>query len=224
DGDHRRHGGPREGAHRHRAGDDRVLAVGAGPADLLRLLGQAVRVQGGAERRPLGAGGDRPGGLCGGGLLLPEAHQDDLVRRQRRDHRQAAAGGQRDRGGGRAVRLPAGDRGADLALPAGRQGRRGVRAGLGRVAHPPIEAYDELDSTNAEARRRAEAGEGGPVWITAALQTAGRGRRGRSWSTQRGNLAATLLMTTDKPPAEAAQLSFVAALAAADLADTCLGP
>ncbi|MEW5687589.1 MAG: biotin--[acetyl-CoA-carboxylase] ligase [Pseudomonadota bacterium] len=89
--------------------------------------------------------------------------------------------------------------------------------------HPPIEAYDELDSTNAEARRRAEAGEVGPVWITAALQTAGRGRRGRAWSTQAGNLAATLLTSTDRPPAEAAQLSFVAALAACDLADTCMG-
>jgi BirA family biotin operon repressor/biotin-[acetyl-CoA-carboxylase] ligase len=90
--------------------------------------------------------------------------------------------------------------------------------------HPPIEAYDEIDSTNAEARRRAEAGVGGPVWITAAVQTAGRGRRGRAWSTQRGNLAATLLMITDASPAEAAQISFVAALAAAELADTCLGP
>lgn len=89
--------------------------------------------------------------------------------------------------------------------------------------HPPVEAYDEIDSTNAEARRRAEAGQGGPVWITAAVQTAGRGRRGRAWSTQRGNLAATLLMTTDLPPAEAAQVSFVAALAACDLADACLG-
>ena len=56
------------------------------------------------------------------------------------------------------------------------------------------------------------------------MQTAGRGRRGRNWSTQRGNLAATLLTLTDRPPAEAAQLSFVAALAACDLADTCLGP
>ncbi len=92
------------------------------------------------------------------------------------------------------------------------------------AAHPPVEAYDELDSTNAEARRRAEAGETGPVWITAAVQTAGRGRRGRSWSTKAGNLAATLLTLTDRPPAEAAQLSFVAALAACDLADTCLGP
>lgn len=89
---------------------------------------------------------------------------------------------------------------------------------------PPIEAYDELDSTNAEARRRAEAGEGGPVWITALTQTAGRGRRGRAWSTKTGNLAATLLFTTDKPPGEAAQVSFIAALAAVELAETCLGP
>jgi BirA family biotin operon repressor/biotin-[acetyl-CoA-carboxylase] ligase len=89
--------------------------------------------------------------------------------------------------------------------------------------HPPIETYDEIDSTNAEARRRAEAGEGGPVWIIARRQTAGRGRRGRAWSTETGNLAATLLTTTDAAAAEAAQLSFVAALAACDLADTCLG-
>lgn len=92
------------------------------------------------------------------------------------------------------------------------------------AVHPPIEAYDELDSTNAEARRRAEAGEAGPVWITAAVQTAGKGRRGRDWQTVSGNLAATLLFTTAKSAAEAAQVSFVAALAAADLAQTCLGP
>jgi BirA family biotin operon repressor/biotin-[acetyl-CoA-carboxylase] ligase len=92
------------------------------------------------------------------------------------------------------------------------------------AVHPPIEAYDELDSTNAEARRRAEAGEAGPVWITARTQTAGRGRRGRAWSTDEGDLAATLLMTTEVPAAEAAQVSFLAALAAAELVDTCLGP
>ena len=84
---------------------------------------------------------------------------------------------------------------------------------------PRIEALEEIDSTNAEARRRAETGEVGPLWITAARQTAGRGRRGRSWETGQGNLAATLLFVTDRPPAEAAQISFVAALAVADLAD-----
>jgi BirA family biotin operon repressor/biotin-[acetyl-CoA-carboxylase] ligase len=82
----------------------------------------------------------------------------------------------------------------------------------------PIEALDEVDSTNAEARRRADAGARGPLWIAATRQTAGRGRRGRAWETGAGNLAATYLAVTDKPPAEAAQVSFVAALAVADLA------
>src|SRR5271163_321715 len=81
----------------------------------------------------------------------------------------------------------------------------------------PIEALEEIDSTNAEARRRAEAGARGPLWITAERQTAGRGRRGRAWETGPGNLAATWLGVTDKPPAEAAQISFVAALAVADM-------
>lgn len=89
---------------------------------------------------------------------------------------------------------------------------------------PAIEAYDEIDSTNAEARRRAEAGEGGPVWITALRQTAGRGRRGRAWDTTTGNLAATLLFLTEMSPGDAAQVSFIAALAVADLAEACLGP
>ena len=82
---------------------------------------------------------------------------------------------------------------------------------------PPVVVLDEIDSTNAEARRRAEAGEIGPVWLLGLRQTAGRGRRGRAWETGEGNLAATLLFSTDKPPAEAAQVSFVAALAVADL-------
>jgi BirA family biotin operon repressor/biotin-[acetyl-CoA-carboxylase] ligase len=92
------------------------------------------------------------------------------------------------------------------------------------VQIPAIEAYDEIDSTNAEARRRAEAGEGGPVWITALTQTAGRGRRGRAWDTKTGNLAATLLFLTEMSPGDAAQVSFIAALAVADLAEACLGP
>ena len=91
-------------------------------------------------------------------------------------------------------------------------------------ALPPILALDEVDSTNAEARRRAEAGERGPLWITALRQTAGRGRRGRSWETGAGNLAATYLVQSAKPPGEAAQISFVAALAVADLADAYAPP
>ena len=78
--------------------------------------------------------------------------------------------------------------------------------------------FEEVDSTNAQARRCAEAGEAGPLWITARRQTLGRGRRGRTWETGAGNLAATLLTTTTRSPAQAAEIAFVAALAMADLA------
>ena len=88
----------------------------------------------------------------------------------------------------------------------------------------PVLILDETDSTNAEARRRAEAGEVGPLWITARSQTAGRGRRGRKWESESGNLASTLLLLTRKSPAEAAQLTFAASLAVADLLDRYVPP
>lgn len=84
--------------------------------------------------------------------------------------------------------------------------------GYGLVRHA------ELDSTNSEARRLAEAGEQGPLWIMAEKQTAGRGRRGRIWETLNGNLAATLLLRPDAPRDAVGQLSFAAALAVADVA------
>lgn len=80
----------------------------------------------------------------------------------------------------------------------------------------PVLILQEIDSTNAEARRRAEAGEFGPLWIGAKRQTAGRGRRGRVWDSDTGNLAQTLLISLDKSPIEASQLTFVAALAVYD--------
>jgi len=79
-----------------------------------------------------------------------------------------------------------------------------------------ILAFDTLGSTNAEALTRARAGEPGPLWITSACQTAGRGRRGRSFVSERGNLFASLLMTNASPVDRAAELAFVAALAAHD--------
>jgi BirA family biotin operon repressor/biotin-[acetyl-CoA-carboxylase] ligase len=77
--------------------------------------------------------------------------------------------------------------------------------------------YVELDSTNEEARRLAEAGEATPLWIMAARQTAGRGRRGRAWDMAEGNLAATLLVRPEASQAITGQLSCAAALAAAEM-------
>jgi BirA family transcriptional regulator, biotin operon repressor / biotin---[acetyl-CoA-carboxylase] ligase len=75
---------------------------------------------------------------------------------------------------------------------------------------------DPIDSTNAEALRRASTGENGPLWIVAKEQSAGRGRRGRAWVSPPGNLYATLLLTDPSPPAAAPQLGFVAGLAVHD--------
>lgn len=77
-----------------------------------------------------------------------------------------------------------------------------------------LRRYDTLDSTNEEARRLAKNGERGPLWIVAREQTAGRGRRGRAWISESGNLFATLLMPVTT--SLSAQLGFVAGLAAGD--------
>jgi BirA family biotin operon repressor/biotin-[acetyl-CoA-carboxylase] ligase len=79
-----------------------------------------------------------------------------------------------------------------------------------------LKSFEVIDSTNEEAKRLAAAGEAGPVWISAGRQTAGRGRRGRSWQSPSGNLAATLMLRPGKPAGACAQLSFAAAIAARD--------
>lgn len=81
--------------------------------------------------------------------------------------------------------------------------------GVGRLV------LDEVDSTNAEAGRRAP--PSGPLWIMAHRQTAARGRRGREWVEPAGNLAATYLFRPHCGPGQGALYSFVASLALADL-------
>jgi BirA family biotin operon repressor/biotin-[acetyl-CoA-carboxylase] ligase len=76
--------------------------------------------------------------------------------------------------------------------------------------------HDAIESTSAEALRLWRAGERGPLWIVARSQSAGRGRRGRSWVSEPGNLYVSLLLTDPAPPDRAAELSFVAALALHD--------
>ncbi len=86
---------------------------------------------------------------------------------------------------------------------------------------PPNEAWperydrivlDEVDSTNAQAVRAA-AMLGKRTWIMARHQTAAHGRRGRPWAMAPGNFAATLAQKLEATPLQAAQRSFVAALA-----------
>jgi BirA family biotin operon repressor/biotin-[acetyl-CoA-carboxylase] ligase len=85
----------------------------------------------------------------------------------------------------------------------------------------PITRFGEIDSTNEEARRRASDGDAGPCWLTTEVQTAGRGRLGRAWSSPKGNLFATALLPYPRPPAEAALACFSAGLAVLDAARSC---
>jgi BirA family biotin operon repressor/biotin-[acetyl-CoA-carboxylase] ligase len=73
--------------------------------------------------------------------------------------------------------------------------------------------FTEIDSTNAEALRRAVKGERGPIWLWADRQKQGRGRLGRNWVSETGNLYATLLIALAVRPSVAAGLSIVVPLA-----------
>jgi BirA family biotin operon repressor/biotin-[acetyl-CoA-carboxylase] ligase len=76
--------------------------------------------------------------------------------------------------------------------------------------------YALVGSTNDAAKTLARAGapEGTLVW--ADEQTAGRGRRGRTWLSPPGNLYLSLVLRPAGAPARAAQLGFVAALGLGD--------
>ena len=84
------------------------------------------------------------------------------------------------------------------------------------IADAPVVDLGDIDSTNAEALRRAEAGEPGPLWLLARSQSKGRGRAGRSWVSEPGNLFTSLLLPLGRPAPVAAQLSIVAGVAVHD--------
>lgn len=76
--------------------------------------------------------------------------------------------------------------------------------------------FDSVGSTQDEARALYQNGERGPLWVRADEQTKGRGRRDRRWVSNKGNLSATLIWPTDRPPGQAALFGFAACLAVAD--------
>ncbi|CAA7612390.1 biotin--[acetyl-CoA-carboxylase] ligase [Magnetospirillum sp. SS-4] len=88
-----------------------------------------------------------------------------------------------------------------------------------RSLPPPFRLIrrDSVGSTNDEARRLALDGAAADFMVVSArIQTAGRGRRGREWQSPEGNLHASVLIRQSRPLAESAQVGFVAALALAE--------
>jgi BirA family biotin operon repressor/biotin-[acetyl-CoA-carboxylase] ligase len=84
---------------------------------------------------------------------------------------------------------------------------------LGQTLH----CSDELPSTNDRARELAEAGAVHGEVVVAESQTAGRGRRGRAWSSPAGrNLYMSVILRPQLPPQRAPELTLVASLAACD--------
>lgn len=94
--------------------------------------------------------------------------------------------------------------------------------------HPSPETYrrlilEDVASTNTEAFARAGQGEPGPLWVMARRQTQGRGRAGRAWTSDPGNLYASLLQRSRCPLALVYQVSLVAGIAVVDAIRTAAG-
>ncbi len=81
------------------------------------------------------------------------------------------------------------------------------------IGHPFFH-MEEVDSTNEAAKRFANQGVESGALIVAEKQTAGKGRRGRSWSNTAGeSLQMSLLLRPELTPKEASGLTLAAALA-----------
>lgn len=85
-----------------------------------------------------------------------------------------------------------------------------VAAGL--AAPYDVELHDTLPSTNDRARELAVAGRAG-VAVLAVEQTAGRGRRDRTWSSPPGGVWCSLALRPTVPPARRGVLPLVGAVA-----------
>lgn len=78
----------------------------------------------------------------------------------------------------------------------------------------PLVCLDEIDSTNARARRLAEAGGAAGTVVIADRQSAGRGRLGRRWESPSAvNLYCSILLRPQIPVQQAPQLTFLSAVA-----------
>lgn len=78
---------------------------------------------------------------------------------------------------------------------------------------PEIHHFTTLASTSVEARRWLMEGRTPPFWIVADTQSEGRGRQGRVWQSEPGNLYVSTGRRFSAPPATLATLSLVAGIA-----------
>ena len=86
-----------------------------------------------------------------------------------------------------------------------------------------VEFLQETDSTNTEARRLAEKGAKDGTLVVAEYQTAGKGRRGRSWTSPSGTgIWMSLVLRPGLEPACAPMITLLTGLAvSAGIEDYC---
>ena len=80
----------------------------------------------------------------------------------------------------------------------------------------PLYFYEQTDSTNLRAKQEAESGAPQGTLSVADMQTAGRGRSGRTWNSPAGtNLYFSLILRPEYEIAKASMMTLVMALAVA---------
>ena len=84
-----------------------------------------------------------------------------------------------------------------------------------------VEVLPEIDSTNTELLRRFKTGRPEPTLLVAEQQTAGRGRLGRQWHSQRGG-SLTFSLGMALQPADWSGLSLAVGISLADSLDPLL--
>lgn len=83
----------------------------------------------------------------------------------------------------------------------------------GKPLCPEIVFCTEVDSTNSEAKRRAQEGAPQGLTIIAGTQSGGRGRLGREWKSSGKGLYMSVLLRPKLLPSETARLTIVAGIA-----------
>lgn len=81
----------------------------------------------------------------------------------------------------------------------------------------PVIFHETIDSTNNEVKRLAEDGAAHGTLVISEIQEKGKGRRGRSWSSPKGEgIWMSLLLRPDFPPMQASMMTLLGAMAVAD--------
>ena len=91
------------------------------------------------------------------------------------------------------------------------------------MGHPYL-WMEEIDSTNEGLKRQAAAGACHGTVLCAGYQSGGKGRRGRTWDSPKGdNIYLSILLRPELEPVEASMLTLIGALAVAAAVEETTG-